>query len=112
MKQAIIIRTDLKMERGKLVAQGAHASIAALRESNEEDRDMWEAEGMKKIVLKVSSRAELLKIYSTARDAGLPAAIIKDAGLTQVRPNTPTAVGIGPADDTEVDKITGKLKLL
>ncbi|HLE07970.1 MAG TPA: peptidyl-tRNA hydrolase Pth2 [archaeon] len=112
MKQAIIIRTDLKMGKGKLVSQGGHASIAALRKTSEEDADDWESEGMKKVVLKVSSEPELLKIFEQARKAKLPAAIIHDAGLTQIEPGSPTAVGIGPAEDGEIDKITGKLKLL
>ena len=112
MKQAIILRTDLKMGKGKLVSQGGHASIAAVRRAREEDVDAWESEGMKKVVLKVSSEKELLKVFEDARKARLPAAIIKDAGLTQIEPGSPTAVGIGPADDYEIDKITGKLKLL
>ncbi len=112
MKQAIAIRADLKMGKGKIASQSAHASIAALRRAPEEDADIWESEGMKKVVLKVSSEKELLKIFEEARKAKLPAAIIKDAGLTQIEPGSPTAVGIGPADDFEIDKITGKLKLL
>lgn len=112
MKQAIVVRFDLKMGRGKIASQSAHASIAALRKVSEEDADAWESEGMKKVVLKVSSEKELLKIFEDARKAKLPVAIIKDAGLTQIEPGSPTAVGIGPAEDGDVDKITGKLKLL
>lgn len=112
MKQAIIIRTDLKMGKGKIASQCAHASVEALRRANEEDADEWEKEGMKKVVLKVSSEQALIKIFNEAKKARLPATVIEDAGLTQIETGTPTAVGIGPAQDVEIDKITGKLKLL
>ena len=106
------MRTDLDMGKGKSISQAAHASIAALRLVKEEDADEWESEGMKKVVLKVSSKEALIKVFDEAKRAGLPAAIIKDAGRTQIEPGSPTAVGIGPAEDDDVDKITGKLKLL
>ena len=112
MKQAIVVRTDLEMGKGKIAAQASHASIAALKLAKEEDADEWESEGMKKVVLKVSSKESLLKVFDEAKRAGLPTAIIKDAGKTQIEPGSPTAVGIGPADDEDIDKITGKLKLL
>jgi len=112
MKQVIVVRTDLDMGKGKIAAQTSHASIAALRHAKEEDADEWDSQGMKKIVLKVSSEKELLSIFEQAKNARLPVAIIKDAGLTQIESGSPTAVGIGPAEDEEIDKITGKLKLL
>ncbi len=111
MKQAIVIRTDLKMGKGKLASQAAHASIAAYLKSSPSKRKYWLKTGMKKVVVKVSSLKELIHLYSLAKKQKLPCVIITDAGLTQIKPNK-TAVGIGPADDRKIDKITGKLKLL
>jgi len=112
MKQVIILRTDLKMGKGKLVSQGSHASLAAFLKAGRDEREEWLAEGMKKIVVKVQSEKELENAFRTAKREKLPAAMINDAGLTQLEPGTTTAVGIGPAEDSKVDKITGKLKLL
>lgn len=115
MKQAIVIRSDLRMGKGKLAAQAAHASLSAADSasgSREEWYDEWKAEGQKKVVLKVGSESELDELFRLARRARLPAALIQDRGLTQLEPGTVTCLGIGPAPDEEVDRITGKLKLL
>jgi len=112
MKQAIIIRKDIKMGKGKLCSQSAHASILAYLKAKETYRKKWLKEGMKKIVLKVSSEKELIELYKLAKKEELPCELIIDKGLTQVKSGTITALGIGPADDRKIDKITGKLKLL
>jgi peptidyl-tRNA hydrolase, PTH2 family len=115
LKQAIVMRSDLRMGKGKLAAQAAHASLSAAEiasDTRAEWYDRWKAEGQKKVVLKVGSEPELTELLKTAKRAKLPAAIIQDRGLTQLEPGTVTCVGIGPAPDEEVDRITGKLKLL
>jgi len=112
MKQAILVRTDLKMGKGKIAAQSAHASFAAFLKSNKRSREKWMKEGMKKVVLKVSSEKELKKFYRLAKKEKLPCNFIRDAGLTQIKTGTITALGIGPGNDKKIDKITGKLKLL
>ncbi len=111
-KQVILVRTDLKMGKGKIATQACHAAIAALRKAKDEVIRKWERQGGKKVVLKVKSEKELLNFYEKAKKAKLPCALIRDAGLTQLEPETLTALGIGPAEEKEIDKITGKLKLL
>lgn len=115
MKQVIVVRADLDMGKGKIAVQVAHASLAAFLEAkrrNPELVDAWLSEGQRKIVLKVNSLDELLDVVRKAENEGLPIAIIEDAGLTQLKPGTITAVGIGPALDNVLDRVTGNLKLL
>ena len=115
MKQAIVVRTDLKMGKGKLAAQVAHASLSAA-EAAREKKPLWyrgwRDEGQAKIVLKVESEVALDDLLRKAKSAGLPASLIQDRGLTQLEPGTVTCLGIGPGPDAEVDEVTGKLKLL
>ena len=115
MKQAIVARQDVRMGKGKLAAQVAHASLSAAEEAMKKHPvwfERWKDEGQKKVVLKVQSEEELRELYKTARTSRLPTALIEDRGLTQLEPGTVTCVGIGPGPEDEVDAITGKLKLL
>lgn len=109
LKQVIVVRKDLKLKKGKLAAQVAHASLSAAEKSR------WKKEWMgfqKKSVLKCENLDDLLEIYEDAKKNGLPTELISDAGRTQIPAGTVTCVGIGPAPEDEINKITGKLKLL
>lgn len=110
-KQAIVVRADLKMGKGKIASQSGHASIASFLKSDKRDREKWIKSGMKKVVLKVSSEKELKDLYKLAKKEKLPCELIIDKGLTQIPPSI-TALGIGPSEDKKIDKITRKLKLL
>ncbi|MFH5797443.1 peptidyl-tRNA hydrolase Pth2 [Haladaptatus sp. DYF46] len=111
MKQAIVARTDIGMGKGKLAAQVAHASLSAYEDTGQRARKRWKGEGQKKVVLKGGSEDELFRLAEKARAEGLPHAIIRDAGHTQLEPGTVTALAVGPADDDLVDKVTGDLSL-
>jgi PTH2 family peptidyl-tRNA hydrolase len=112
MKQAIILRLDLKISLGKAIVQGCHASLGAYLSAEERKRAQWYEEGSKKIVLGVKNLEELLKIEKRCKEISLPCFLVRDAGLTEIEPGEITALGIGPEEDKKVDKIIGSLKLL
>lgn len=114
LKQVIIIRSDLDLGKGKIASQVAHASLSSYRKAELADKWVarrWEAEGQKKVVLKVGSEGELLQLYERMKRE-IPCALIRDAGHTQVEPGTITCFGAGPADEAKIDKYTKELKLL
>ena len=114
-KQVIVIRKDLKMGIGKLAGQACHACLEASEEAKKQNPKLWKiwyGEGTKKVIVKVNSLEELLKIKDKVGRLGIPNALIIDRGLTQIPPNTPTALGIGPAKTEVIDKLTKHLKLL
>jgi PTH2 family peptidyl-tRNA hydrolase len=114
-KQTIVIRADLKIGKGKLIAQGSHASHSAFEKVKKQFPDIaksWEIEGQKKVVLKVHSEEELFDYFQRGKDAGIPCELIRDAGHTQLEPGTVTCFGAGPWNENELDKVFGKLKLL
>ncbi len=111
-KQVILVRQDLKLPKGKLASQCAHASVEAVLKSESKTVKAWRAEGMAKIVVKVKDDKELIKYFQKAKDEGLTASLITDAGKTVILPGTKTTAAIGPDEAEKVDKITGKLALL
>ncbi|MBE2899749.1 peptidyl-tRNA hydrolase [Methanothermobacter thermautotrophicus] len=112
MKQVIIVRSDLKMGKGKIAAQACHASIGSFKRTGHDKIREWELEGSKKVIVSVNSLDELLEIYEAVKEAGISHYLVRDAGHTQIPAGTITCLGIGPDDDEEIDKITGDLKLL
>jgi PTH2 family peptidyl-tRNA hydrolase len=123
-KQTIVLRKDLNMRKGKMVAQGAHASMRAIlqlghREGGnfvvplDERLEPWLLGRFKKICVSVNSEAELLQLHQEAKAAGLIAALIQDAGLTEFGGvPTYTALAVGPDREDRVELITGSLPLL
>jgi PTH2 family peptidyl-tRNA hydrolase len=133
-KQVIVIRKDLNMRKGKMVAQGSHASLGViLHMMNTEEhthfdgvtpitiytlhadgyvRD-WLTRKFTKVCVSVDSEAELLAVYEKAQELGIPSVLITDSGLTEFAGKpTNTCCGIGPWRRSEIDAITGHLKLL
>ena len=112
MKQVILVRTDLKMPKGKLSIQCSHAAVEAVLKSDKNKILDWKNQGMKKIALKVKNENDLLKYKKAAEKLELKTALIKDAGKTFFKKPTITCLAIGPDEEEKIDKITGKLKII
>ncbi len=109
-KQVIVLRKDLKMSKGKAAAQACHAAVHAFEKTKWRVIDKWKNEGCKKVVLAVNSEKEILEIYEKAKENKIACFLVKDAGLTELKPGTITALGIGPDKEERIDEITGHLK--
>lgn len=112
-KQALLIRRDLGMTRGKEIAQGAHASMITLLEHREDPRmAAWLAGLFTKVALSVPDEAEMTRIYEAAGEAGMIRSLVTDSGLTMFHGvPTRTVVAIGPDLNARVDALCGHLKL-
>jgi len=113
VKQVIVIRKDLKMRRGKEIAQGSHASMAFLLkgDATQGEIDEWLKQGQTKVCLKIDNEEDFYKIYKEAKENSLIVNMITDAGRTDAgngRGNpTNTCLAIGPNYSEDIDKITG-----
>ncbi|NQU79814.1 peptidyl-tRNA hydrolase [Candidatus Woesearchaeota archaeon] len=112
MKMVILVRQDLKLPKGKLAAQVAHAAVEAALGSSKIKLTAWRAQGQKKVVLKVSDEKELMSYLQKAKYDNLKAALITDAGKTCIAPGTKTCVGIGPDSESKIDIVTGNLTMM
>ncbi len=124
-KQVIVVRKDLNMRKGKLAAQVAHASMKVLLDRMVKTPERWclamDADAaitdwlqgrFTKVVVSVDSEAHLYALAEAAAAAGLPHALIQDAGLTEFKGPTYTALAVGPASVADINAITGELSLL
>ena len=103
------------MSLGKIAVQVAHGAVSAAGNARLEKHDLWRKwmlEGQRKIALKVTSEAELLKYEFLAKKEDLPNALIQDQGLTELPSGTITCLAIGPSSSDRIDKLTGGLTLL
>lgn len=129
-KQVIVMRKDLNMRKGKMVAQGAHASMkvffdmfvwegqenygkATIFVETDSPMARWMNGLFTKIVVGGENLADVVNAYEEAKRQNIPCALIIDAGLTEFN-GTPTITccAIGPDNQEKIDKITGHLKLL
>ncbi len=114
-KMVIVIRTDLKMSVGKMVAQACHAAVGCSEEAKRTQTKHWRRwrdEGAKKVALRVESLEELLELDRRAEEVGLVHVLVEDAGHTELPPGTITCLGVGPHQEQFVDRVTGHLPLL
>ena len=114
-KMVIVTRSDLKLSPGKLAAQVAHAAVACAlgtKKNNSKWFHKWQTEGAKKAVLKVDGEKDFFPLKEKAESLKISAHIISDAGHTEIPAGTKTVLGIGPAPNSIIDKVTGDLSVL
>jgi PTH2 family peptidyl-tRNA hydrolase len=120
IKQVIVMRNDLKMRKGKQIAQGSHASISFLTRRLNSDKiklskqeQEWLDHSFTKVCVRVDSEEQLLEIFQKAKDAMLEVHLITDSGKTEFHGvPTKTCLAIGPDYSHKIDQITGQLQLL
>jgi PTH2 family peptidyl-tRNA hydrolase len=113
-KLVVVARKDLKLSAGKLAAQVGHAAVdCAMKAKRHQPAvfDAWYGEGQKKVVVKAEGERALFDLKLAAERMGLTTALIADAGHTELPAGTITVLGVGPARDIDVDKVTGHLPL-
>lgn len=118
------MRHNLKMRRGKQIAQGAHASVSficrrlqkrgsvSLDDFSEVER-AWLTGAFAKVCCRVDSEDELMAIHDKTVKGGLEVHLITDSGKTEFHGEpTRTCLAIGPDEAEKIDEITGHLQLL
>ena len=123
VKQVVLIRRDLKMRRGKEIAQGSHASTAWLATLVTDALDgdtatirldpvarVWLTTSWRKVTLQVPDEATLVELHDAAVARGLRSHLIRDSGRTEFGGvPTLTALAIGPDLAAAIDEVTGHL---
>ena len=123
IKQVLIIRTDLNMRKGKMIAQGSHASMKVFFERMDKEHNLakkcsrtgdydgihngygyicdftdvmikWMEGSFTKIVVGCDSEQELFHFQKQAEEAGIVNAYIQDNGETEFKEICPKCSGL------------------
>jgi peptidyl-tRNA hydrolase len=114
-KLLLCVNMELKMGKGKIAAQCGHATMGAYKLARKYAATAlknWEVTGVTKIAVKVETEAEVYELHKKAKEVGLVAYIVEDAGRTQIAAGSRTILAIGPAPAHLIDPICNHLKLL
>jgi peptidyl-tRNA hydrolase len=117
--QYLVFREDLKLPKGKAVAQAGHAVALVLRlveregsvQAREWLRD-WEAGSSAKIALKIADLAALEALGARLDAAGLRYVTVVDEGRNVVAPDTVTVIGLAPVPRSMAQPFVEGLRLL
>lgn len=83
----LCVRTDLKMQKGKIAAQVGHATLGAYKHALKKNPfalRKWENGAQPKIALQVGSETEARRLERAAKSRGLTTYMVYDAGRTQI----------------------------
>ena len=124
-KMVMVVRRDLNMRKGKMVAQGGHSVLTWLVEANESEDPLvlhvklspaeaqWLFGSMAKVVVGCDSEDELEQLILAAKLKGIEVYKVTDEGRTEFHGQpTVTCAAFGPDNIEAIDEITGHLKLL
>jgi len=109
-KCVILIREDLKMSKGKVIAQCGHAIVNMMKHSNKQKQRKWIQNGEKIVTLKISKLNDIKEIVNEI-NSKIFTHIVVDAGRTEIEPNTETVCIIGPEEENIINYYTSHLKL-
>ena len=122
VRQIIIMRTDLDMPIGKMIAQGAHASEGAYLNQTKnvqimpvelwENIQSWNKSGKTKIVVCIDSLDKLLNLVEKASELGINYYVVTDNAKTFFTEPTITCACLGVDSKENLDKVTKRLRLL
>jgi PTH2 family peptidyl-tRNA hydrolase len=132
-KMVVCMRRDLKMRRGKEIAQGGHSVMAFITRNLHPEPDLtrkvmdgkeyfsiglsqdevaWMENSYKKVTCQVKSEAELLEVVEKAKAAGLTVHMVTDSGKTEFGGvATNTCCALGPHSDEKFEGVTSDLEL-
>jgi len=117
LRMYILVNTTARMKPGKIAAQVGHVVQMVTEYMVYNRKSEWRAylnSGMHpKIVLKATqNEMEEIAARYQRRDEGAWCACVRDAGRTQVAPNTLTALAFCPVTDEDKPDELKELKLL
>jgi peptidyl-tRNA hydrolase len=113
-----LVRSDLGMSPGKMIAQAGHAYVGTILECLRTHPDLetaYHADGIgTKVALSIPTLDSLLWVQSQAQAAGIPCVLITDQGHMSFHGGEPTvtALGLGPCTREQCRRFTKRFEVI
>lgn len=109
----ILINTGLGMSPGKMIAQGGHAVVESTLMSDRARFRNWKMDEIqKKIVLGIKSTEKMLNAKEKIEAAGIKVKEIRDLGLTEITPDSLTALAVEILPKAKYEQVFKRYSLL
>lgn len=105
---ALVVRSDLKMGKGKTAAQCCHASLGLWTETPAQG---WADSDYPHLLYKATSEDQLHAVAKKAQAEKVNWYLVADAGRTQIDPGSKTVLGLGPCGREKLERIASDLQL-
>jgi len=107
----IFLNKGIKMSKGKIAVQAAHAAILAYQISKEDIKKKWDETSYVKIMLEALGEKHIYATKEYLKSKEINSVVIADEGRTEVEPGSVTALGIEILDREKYKEILGGFKL-
>lgn len=107
-KLVVCLRNDIKLKTShfsSLLGDAVVRQCMKMKHINETSLGQWYRYGQAKIALKVPNREVMDSLIASATENNIPFTVMENEG-------EPIALALGPGQKSEIDKVSGKLKLL
>lgn len=110
-----VVRADLEIPTGKLVAQTGHAYLGVLLQCLEDNPGLADeylrTKRQTKICVTAKNLKALERVMRECEEAGIVVHLVEDAGLTVFPKPTVTALGLGPVSRNQLPPFVRRLQL-
>ena len=112
LQVSIIVRDDLKMSKGKIMAQIVHSTMMLFKNGDKMKIEKWQNLHGEKVVILRANKQKIKEIQKKAiQDYGIESYWVIDAGRTEEE-GTETVCIFEPIKSKYIQKLTRNIKLM
>lgn len=113
LQVSIIVRDDLKMSKGKMMAQCVHSIMMLYEKGDKTKIDKWQDMYGEKVVILRANKQKIKQLQKEGiQEFGIESFWVVDAGRTEVEEGTETVCIFEPTKSKYIQKLTRGLKLM
>lgn len=113
LQVSIIVRDDLKMSKGKMMAQCVHSIMMLYEKADKMKIEKWQNMYGEKVVILRANKQKIKQLQKEGiQEYGIESFWVVDAGRTEVQEGTETVCIFEPTKSKYIQQLTRGLKLM